>query len=66
MNYKRGDAYKIREGISGNGCNLHNDCLSCPFDDCIAGISKLTSARKARKEKENAKSDNNRTLLQCK
>ena len=26
-----------RAGID-NGCNYHNDCFTCPFHDCIAGV----------------------------
>jgi len=26
---------------SGNGCNRHPDCLTCPFPDCKAGYKQM-------------------------
>jgi len=35
-----------REGFhTGNGCNRHPDCLTCPFPDCKAGYKQMKVER---------------------
>jgi hypothetical protein len=35
-----------REGFySGNGCDRHPDCLTCPFPDCKAGYKQMKVER---------------------
>lgn len=35
--------------ISFNGCNHHDDCFSCPLQDCIAAVKYLKEDKHERK-----------------
>jgi hypothetical protein len=39
-----------------SGCKWHNDCFTCPFDDCIDEAKEIQGRIKSLKEKANAKS----------